>query len=152
MDSDAMTRFRSAVSRLVRDLNATSTDENLSPTQASVLGLIATRGPIGIAELTEREGLNPTMMSRVVGKLDDLHLIERSRDPVDMRTASVSVTPAGRKVNRRIKNARADIIASCMNRLPEESLAALLAALPALEELAAEVRLAGSSKPGRRVG
>jgi hypothetical protein len=32
--------------------------------------MIVNRGPLGLAELTEIEGLNPTMLSRVVGRLD----------------------------------------------------------------------------------
>jgi hypothetical protein len=32
--------------------------------------MIVNRGPLGLAELTEIQGLNPTMLSRVVGRLD----------------------------------------------------------------------------------
>ncbi len=56
VDAEAVTRFRAVIGRLARDLNATATDEGLTPTQASVLGLVASRGPIGLAELNELEG------------------------------------------------------------------------------------------------
>jgi hypothetical protein len=41
-----------------------------SPAHAFVLAIVVNRGPLGLAELIEIEGLNPTMLSRVVGRLD----------------------------------------------------------------------------------
>ena len=149
MDAEVVTRFRAIIGRLARDLNATATDEALTPTQASVLGIVAKRGPIRLAELNEIEGLNPTLLSRVVSKLEELGLIERISDPADLRSANIAVTPAGHSVHERIRDSRASIISSCMNRLPERSVSVLIAALPALEELAVEVRLAASAKRRR---
>ena len=37
---------------------------------SDVENMIVNRGPLGLAELTEIEGLNPIMLSRVVGRLD----------------------------------------------------------------------------------
>src|SRR6201996_4916497 len=71
MDVEQVTRLRSVISRLARQLNDTSTDEGLTPTQYSVLGLVRNRGPLGLAELASLEGLNPTMLSRVVKVLDE---------------------------------------------------------------------------------
>jgi DNA-binding MarR family transcriptional regulator len=62
-----------------------------------VLGIVAYRGSLGLAELTEIEGLNPTTLSRVVGKLDSFGLIRRLRDPEDFRAARVEVTPDGQQ-------------------------------------------------------
>ena len=50
-------------------LNSSSTGAGLTPSQASVLGLIVARGPLSLSELSEVERLNPTMLSRVVSKL-----------------------------------------------------------------------------------
>ena len=79
MDDDAVIRLRRVVLRLARRLNTASGEEGLTPTQASVLGITATRGPLSLAELTELEGINPTMLSRVIGKLDSFGLINRLR-------------------------------------------------------------------------
>src|SRR6266566_1109843 len=97
MDSDAVIRLRRVVLKLARQLNAASREEGLTPTQASVLGITTMRGPLSLAELTEIEGINPTMLSRVIGKLDEYGL-------------------------------------------PDGEQAALLAALPALENLAEDLR------------
>ena len=71
MDADEAVRLRRAIQRLARQFNTSATDEGLTPTQASVLGLVVGRGPVGLPELVRLEHINPTMLSRVVGKLDE---------------------------------------------------------------------------------
>jgi DNA-binding MarR family transcriptional regulator len=140
MDNDAVIRLRRVVLRLARQLNAASREEGLTPTQASVLGITTIRGPLSLAELTELEGINPTMLSRVIGKLDSYELIRRLRDPDDFRAARVEVTPAGRGVYERIAAQRSAVISESLAGLPVGQQAALLAALPALENLAEDLR------------
>jgi DNA-binding MarR family transcriptional regulator len=136
MDADSVIRLRRVILGLARRLNAASVGEGLTPAQASVLGIVAYRGSLGLAELIEIEGLNPTMLSRVVGKLDSFGLIRRLRDPDDYRAARVEATPDGQQAWQRISAQRAEIISECVVGLPTEQEAALLAALPALENLA----------------
>jgi len=140
MDSDAVIRLRRVVLKLARQLNAASREEGLTPTQASVLGITTMRGPFSLAELTEIEGINPTMLSRVIGKLDSYDLIKRLRDPDDFRAARVEVTPKGRSVYERIAAQRSAVISESVRGLPASQQAALLAALPALENLAEDLR------------
>jgi DNA-binding MarR family transcriptional regulator len=140
MDSDAVIRLRRVVLRLARQLNAASREEGLTPTQASVLGIASIRGPLSLAEVTELEGINPTMLSRVIGKLDEYGLIKRLRDPDDFRAARVEVTPKGRGIYERIRAQRGVVISESVSGLPDDQQAALLAALPALENLAEDLR------------
>ena len=140
MDSDTVIRLRRVVLKLARQLNAASREEGLTPTQASVLGITAMRGPLSLAELTEIEGINPTMLSRVIGKLDEYGLLKRLRDPDDFRAAWVEVTPKGRSVYERIRSQRGAVITEAVTGLPGGQQAALLAALPALENLAEALR------------
>src|SRR6202166_3405487 len=142
MDDDTVIRLRRVVLKLARQLNAASREEGLTPTQASVLGITTTRGPLSLAELTELEGINPTMLSRVVGKLDSFGLIKRLRDPDDFRAARVEVTPEGKQANQRIAAERAAILSERVAGLPPEQADALVAALPALENLAEDLRSA----------
>lgn len=142
MDQDTVIRLRRVVLRLARQLHAASAGEGLTPTQASVLGITAGRGPLSLAELIEIEGLNPTMLSRVVGKLDSFGLIRRLRDPDDFRAARVEVTAEGRRTYQRISAQRAAIISECVAGLSPDQEAALTAALPALESLAEDLRTA----------
>ena len=141
MDSDTVIRLRRVVLRLARQLHAASREEGLTPTQASVLGITTIRGPLSLAELTELEGINPTMLSRVIGKLDEYGLIKRLRDPDDFRAARVEVTPKGRDVYDRIAAQRSAVISEAVTGLPGGQQAALLAALPALENLAENLRV-----------
>src|SRR5882757_6826555 len=140
MDVEMVARLRGVISRLARRLNATSTDEGLTPTQYSVLGLIAVRGPLGLTELTDLEGLNPTMLSRVVRKLDDEGLIRRQPDPADQRAVRVQVTPAGAQVHERIRTHRTQVLYACLERLPVEVTDELLRAVPMLEAVAEELK------------
>jgi DNA-binding MarR family transcriptional regulator len=144
VDADTVARLRVVIGRLARELNATATGEGLTPTQASVLGLVSGRGPLGMAELAGLEGLNPTMLSRVVGRLDELGLVRRLPDPADARAVRVDATPDGRRVHQRIRTQRTRVVSQCLDRLPEESTQTLLRALPALELLVDELR---STKP-----
>src|SRR5271155_4926060 len=120
MEEESVIRLRRVVLRLARQLNAASVGEGLTPTQASVLGIVTNRGPLGLTELTEIEGLNRTMLSRVVGKLDSFGLIRRLRDPDDFRAARVESTPDGERVWQRISSQRAAIISECVAGLPAE--------------------------------
>ncbi|MBV9205907.1 MAG: MarR family transcriptional regulator [Actinobacteria bacterium] len=140
MDSDAVIRLRRVVLKLARQLTAAAREEGLTPTQASVLGMTAMRGPLSLAELTELEGINPTMLSRVIGALDSYGLINRLRDPDDFRAARVEVTPKGKDVYERISAQRSAVISESVSGLPAGQQAALIAALPALENLAAGLR------------
>jgi len=136
MDTELVARLRVVISRLARVLNDTSTGEDLTPTQYSLLGLIHVRGPLGLTELIELEGLNPTMLSRVVKVLDERGLIRRMQDPDDLRAARVAATPEGAKVHERVRARRAKVLSDCLADLSPDTAATLLAAVPALETLA----------------
>ncbi len=140
MDVELVARLRAVIGRLARQLNEASTGEGLTPTQYSVLALVRIRGPLGLAELTELEGLNPTMLSRVIRVLDDAGLILRSPDPSDMRAARLEITPAGEQMHERVRERRTSVLTECLNRLPPQTAAALLDNVPALEALAEAVK------------
>jgi DNA-binding MarR family transcriptional regulator len=139
-DTETLSKLRGVISKLARELNATATDEGLTPTQASVLGLIAFRGPLGLTELAQLEHLNPTMLSRVVGRLTELGLIQRDSNPDDLRAVRVEATAAGRQLHERVKLLRTEAIGACLDQLPAESAQTIVNALPALEELAQALR------------
>ena len=82
------------------------------------------------------------MLSRVIGKLDSFGLIKRLRDPDDFRAAWVEVTPKGRAVYERITAQRSAVISESVTGLPGGQQAALVEALPALENLAEDLRAA----------
>ena len=140
MDQDGAIRLRRVIGKIARQLNSSSTGAGLTPSQASVLGLIVARGPISLTELASLEGLNPTMLSRVIGRLQELELISRTPDPADLRSASVASTPAGQQVDQQIKARRAAAVAKNLELLTAGQVRALTEALPALEALAEAMR------------
>lgn len=129
-------RVRRAIGKLNRQLNAYAAGEGLTPSQASALHLISRRGPIGLSKLAQLEGLNPTMVSRIVGRLEESRLIRRTADQTDLRAARVEITQNGRDVDEQILNDRNSVVAACLAQLSESQQHLVLAALPALEELA----------------
>ena len=149
MDADSVTRLRRVVGKLTRELNASATDAGLTPTQASVLGLIVGRGPLGLANLIDLERLNPTMLSRVIGKLDDAGLVRRLPDTEDQRAVRVEATPEGVTVHERIKAQRTAIVSACVSGLPPGQAQTIAEALPALEALAAQLERRGFEAPSK---
>jgi DNA-binding MarR family transcriptional regulator len=135
VDADEAVRLRRAITRLARQFNTSATDEDLTPTQASVLGLVVGRGPVAIPELVRLEHINPTMLSRVVGKLADAELITRTPDPDDLRSVRLEVTERGSEVHRRIKAQRAQAVSRAAGQLTAQEQATLAKALGALEHL-----------------
>lgn len=146
MDLDISARLRRVVLRLSRQLNVSATHEGLTPSQASALGLITFRGPLNLSELAAIEGLNPTMVSRIVGRLDELGLIRRTPNPRDLRSALVEITEQGRAANDRIRAERGRVLLACLGRLPVADRDAIVAVLPALEALAEELTTTSSSR------
>ena len=138
-------QLRSAITRVARQLNVGATEAGLTPTQASALGLISSRGPLGVAALAELEQVNPTMVSRIVGKLVSAGLIHRTPDPDDLRVATIEVTDLGREVHEQIRNRRTAEILHALEQLTPEQAAALSAAIPALEALGNALRTSADS-------
>jgi DNA-binding MarR family transcriptional regulator len=138
-DADDVNRLRIALGRISRFLDRLSRGHRLTGTQASVLASVTRLGPIRLSELADVEGLNPTMLSRIVAKLEDAGLFRRLPDPVDRRAALVEVTDAGRAEQLRVRAERSELLATRLGALPPDRAAELLAALPALESLAEEL-------------
>jgi DNA-binding MarR family transcriptional regulator len=147
MDPDSVIRLRRVVLGLARRLNAASAGEGLAPAQASVLAVLINHGPLGVAELAEIEGLNPSMLSRVMGKLESAGLVRRRRDPHDYRSVLVEITPAGERTWLRISAERAEVISECVACLATGQESALAVALPALEALSENLRETQRSRP-----
>lgn len=139
-DAEAAERLRRAIARLARAMNQSASSENLTPTQASVLAVTAARSQVRLSDLAKVEGLNPTMLSRVVGKLDELGLIERTVDEADQRAVMVSATAAGVAASDRIRALRTAELVGVLETLPAATSEALLAALPAFEEFSEAMR------------
>ncbi len=128
-------RLRTVVGKLSRRLRPTLSGGGLTPTRISVLFTVVRRGPLRATALAELEGLNPTMLSRVIAQLADDGLVERLPDPDDRRAALVAATDAGRELRERILHEREDVLSVQLGLLSAEERATVERALPILEEL-----------------
>jgi DNA-binding MarR family transcriptional regulator len=92
-----------------------------------------------MADLAQAEGLNPTMLSRVVSDLVGAGLFERSCDLNDRQAAWLSVTTRGRRLAERMRNERTAAVNAAMRDLSDQKRRDIEKALPALEALAEEL-------------
>jgi DNA-binding MarR family transcriptional regulator len=139
---DVAIRLRGAISRLSRRLRPTQAATGLTPTQISVLVSVALVGPLKLAELGKREGLNPTMLSRIVAQLAARGLVRRTNDPDDRRAARVEATAAGKRLHEKMRQQRNDALVTQLAALSAQERDTVVAALPALELLAERLKLA----------
>jgi DNA-binding MarR family transcriptional regulator len=96
-------------------------------------------GPLRLSEISEIEGINPTMLSRVTAQLCRSGLIDREPDPDDRRAALVRATAAGQRLRTRIHRERTEALQEHMAKLSEEQRELLWGALPVLEALAEQI-------------
>jgi DNA-binding MarR family transcriptional regulator len=132
-------RLRRAIGRLNRRLRQTQAGAELTPSQYEVLATIVKRGPVRHSELALIEGLNPTMLSRIVGKLEIAGLVTRLADSLDGRVVHVAATKAGRDLVARIRRERSDALSLALKGLSDADRSTLQRALPVLEALADEL-------------
>ena len=132
--------LRRAISRLSRRLRQTRAGADLTPSQFEVLVTIVAQEPIRLAELAEIEGLNPTMLSRVVGKLESSGLVARSSDAGDLRVVHLTACAGGHELVARVRRERADALSVALDGLTATERSVLAAALPVLEALAERLK------------
>jgi DNA-binding MarR family transcriptional regulator len=137
---DPAALLRAVIGRLARRLRETRAGSGLTPTQVSVLFTIVRHGPLSLAELAERESLNPTMLSRVLAGLCEAGLVQRTAASRDRRMAQASATAAGRRLRQRIHRERSEALGVHLAELEPAQRAAISAAIPALEALAERLR------------
>ena len=117
-----------AVRRAPRDLTITS---------AATLATLDRTGPRRITDLAAIEGVTQPAMTVLVRVLEESGLVERRGDPSDKRVTLVWLTEAGASYVRTRRRRGVQAFTRLIDQLPEEEFEALMAALPALEHLAA---------------
>ncbi len=141
-DGEVIDRLRVVLVRGQRRLRLSYTDDNLSPTQLEVLAMVVRRGPLRLAEVASLEGINPTMLSRIVAKLEEAQLVTRVADANDGRVVHVAATDQGRGLYEVIHRQRTQALALALESLSSHERQELRGALPALEKLVASLQLA----------
>jgi DNA-binding MarR family transcriptional regulator len=127
-------RLRLAITRTSRRLRQEA-GTDLSPSQASALASIDCHGPLTPSELAERERVKRPTATRILARLTEEGLVERTADPADARSALLSVSPAGRVLAARMRKRKNAYMARRLRSLDASDLAALERAAEVLERL-----------------
>ena len=134
-------RLRAVIGRISRRLRSKQASAGLSPSEIAVLFTVVRAGGepaggISLSAVAEREGMHPTMVSRVVASLHEAGLVDRAAAALDRRSALLRPTAAGRRLRERIHREHTEAIARHVRELSAEDARSLWQALPALEQLA----------------
>ncbi len=131
-----VTRLRVAIARVSRSLRRHEL-AGLTPTQLSALATVDKAGPLRLGDLAAAEKIAPSTLTRLITVLEDRGYVQRGPVPGDARASTLSVTPDGHAILERIRQESTILLAGSLRTLSPDQLAALTAALPALEQLAA---------------
>jgi DNA-binding MarR family transcriptional regulator len=128
-------RLRVAVLRLSRRLRKHDL-AGLTPSQLSTLSCVGKTGPVRLGDLAAAERIAPSTLTRVVNVLEDRGYLVRTPAREDARAYLVTLTDSGNAALARIRDEATSMLTDILTTLTPEQMAALEAALPALEQLA----------------
>jgi DNA-binding MarR family transcriptional regulator len=111
---------------------------DLSPSMTAALATISRHGPITPSELAARERIQRPTATRVLAKLEELQLVQRTPDPQDRRSSLVAATPAGSALLDELRTRKTAFLAERLERLDPEERATLDRAADILERMLAE--------------
>jgi DNA-binding MarR family transcriptional regulator len=130
-----VTRLRVAIARLSRRLRRHEL-AGLTPTQLAALSTVDRAGPLRLGDLAAAERVAPSTLTRLVSALEERGYVQRRAVPGDARAWELAATASGHEVLDRIRQESTVLLADSLLMLSPDQLAALAAALPALEQLA----------------
>ncbi|MHC5795153.1 MarR family winged helix-turn-helix transcriptional regulator [Lacisediminihabitans sp. FW035] len=107
----------------------------LSHSLLSALVTVAKQGPLRLADLAQIELVSAPSITRLVAELEAKKLVSRTTDPADGRASLIQVTDAGLEAVQGARRVRQEIVAELLEPLTPAEVAAIEAALPALERL-----------------
>lgn len=113
--------LRDSITRLNRRLRQARPIGDLTITQLSALTSLELHGALTPRELAEAERVQPPTLTKIVAKLEDRGLVQRSPHPTDGRQVILAATETGRAVVAEHRRARDEWLAKQLTALtPEE--------------------------------
>jgi DNA-binding MarR family transcriptional regulator len=112
--------LRDAITRLNRRVRQTRPVGDLTATQLSALASLDLAGAMTPRELAEAERVQPPTMTKIVGKLEDRGLVERTPHPTDRRQVILAVTSEGRAMLAGFERAREEWLAQRLAELTDD--------------------------------
>ena len=111
---------------------------DLSPSLTAALSTVERHGPLIPSELAARERIQRPTATRVLARLEEQGLIERTPDPRDGRSSLVTATTAGRELLAALRTRKTAFLASRIETLSADERATLERAADILERMLAE--------------
>jgi DNA-binding MarR family transcriptional regulator len=130
------TLLRDAITRLNRRVRQTRPVGDLTVTQLSALTSLELAGALTPRELADTERVQPPTMTRIVAKLEERGLVQRTPHPTDGRQVILAATESGRAVLARFERARDEWLAQQLAELSPEERDTLRRAAEILQKVA----------------
>jgi len=128
-------RLRPVLLQVNRHLRREAHAEGITGGQAALLAQIRAYPELGVRELASREGVSAPAMTRYLDRMEKAGLVLRTRAAEDARRIRLALTPKGVRALRSVRRRRTAWLASRLERLSPEELAAVDRALEPLARL-----------------
>ncbi len=112
--------LRDAIGRLNRRMRQARPVGELTQNQISVLNSLELAGALTPRELADAERVQPPTMTKVLAKLEERGLVQRTPHPTDGRQVLLSATPAGREVIGEQRRVKDEWLTRTLAKLPAE--------------------------------
>ncbi|HEY1915399.1 MAG TPA: MarR family transcriptional regulator [Streptosporangiaceae bacterium] len=137
---DVAGALRVSVGLLLRRLRQVHAEGELTMPETAALTRLDRGGPSTASALARQEQISPQSMGATLGGLEARALIERRADPADGRRAVISLTEAGLKVLRSLRDAKTSKLADALAvEFTPAELGVLAQAAPLIERLAQSI-------------
>ena len=132
--------LRDAIMRLNRRMRQARPLGDLTLTQISALTSLGLAGALTPRELAEHERVQPPTMTKIIAKLEDRGLVQRTPHPTDGRQVVLHATEAGRAAVADQRRAGDAWLAKALAELPPEDRETLRRAADLLDRIARDNR------------
>ncbi|SCG62793.1 DNA-binding transcriptional regulator, MarR family [Micromonospora halophytica] len=129
-------QLRDAITRLNRRVRQARPVGDLTVTQLSALTSLKLAGALTPRELADIERVQPPTMTKIVAKLEERGLVQRTPHPTDGRQVILAATAGGRAVLEQFERARNEWLADRLAALTEGERDTLRRAAEILQQLA----------------
>ncbi|MET8084042.1 MarR family transcriptional regulator [Micromonospora sp. NPDC005197] len=129
-------QLRDAITRLNRRVRRARPVGDLTVTQVSALTSLRLAGAMTPRELADVERVQPPTMTKIVAKLEDRGLVQRTPHPTDGRQVILAATEGGQAVLDQFERARDEWLAHRLAALDEDQRETLHRAAEILQQLA----------------
>ncbi len=131
---ELVARLRLAVARLNRQLRAQSAND-LTLSMQSALFTVSHEGPLTLGALALREQVAPSMITKLLDRLERDGLVVRTAHKTDKRVKYVTATALGHERTQQIRSRREAWLATRVASLDPADVESLAAAIDVLELL-----------------